>query len=101
MVSSKACSSAGSIVSWHATLPPMRHAACLSRRKQARKERLQRAREFEEAAWAQAAAEAVSDEEVEQAEALPDELYCLACDKTFRTENALANHQKFVTYAVC
>lgn len=95
---SMACSST---VSRHATLPPMRDAACLSRREHARKERLQRAREFEEAAWAQAAAEAEPDEEAEQAEALPDELYCLACDKTFRTENALANHQKCVTYAVC
>lgn len=54
--------------------------------------RLQRAREFEEAAWAQAEA-AESDEEASEEE-VPDELYCLACDKLFRTANAMANHNK-------
>ena len=62
------------------------------RREEERRDRLQRAREFEEAAWAEAAAAESGEEEAQ--EEVPDELYCLACDKLFRTPNAMANHNK-------
>lgn len=61
------------------------------RKEQERKERLQRAREFEEAAWA---AETEASEDDPEETYLSDELYCLACDKTFRSQNALTNHEK-------
>lgn len=75
----------------------IRHTATLTwylrRREEDRRERRQRAREFEEATWAAAEAEG-SDEEDAPEEELPDELYCLACDKLFRTLNAMANHKR-------
>ena len=52
-----------------------------------------RAREFEEAAWAEAEA-AESEGSEEAVDDIPDELYCLACDKSFRTPNAMANHER-------
>lgn len=64
------------------------------RREEERKERLQRARKFEEAAWA--AAEAAESEDEALEEEPMDDLYCLACDKLFRTANAMANHNKSV-----
>ena len=55
---------------------------------------MQRAREYEEASWQ------VDEEELEGeaalAEDMHDELYCLACDKSFRTQNAMLNHERCV-----
>ena len=66
----------------------------LCRREEAKKARLQRAREYEEAQWAQMDAEedGASDSGEELVE---DDLYCVACDKLFRSENALANHERY------
>lgn len=55
---------------------------------------MQRAREYEEAAWAQAEEEGLEDEEEDVLGDLPQELYCPACDKSFRSQNALANHER-------
>ena len=69
----------------------------LRRREEERQARLQRAREYEDAAWVQPqGVEGGSDsaEEPEEALDVADELYCVACDKFFKTSNAMANHMR-------
>ena len=65
------------------------------RREEERQARLQRAREYEDAAWVQPGAEADGGSG-DEGEALDvaDELYCVACDKFFKTANAMGNHQR-------
>ncbi len=65
----------------------------MCRKEEERAERRRRAREYEEAAWAEEGSEGGSEEDA--ADNIPDELYCLACDKSFRTPNAFANHEKW------
>ena len=67
------------------------------RREEERQARLQRAREYQAPAWAEEP-EAVGsdggDASGDAAYELADELYCVACDKLFRSANALANHER-------
>ena len=63
------------------------------RRDRERAERLRRAQEYQEPEW-------VRDEEgdggssADGAALVEDELYCIACDKFFKSENAMANHKR-------
>lgn len=68
-------------------------AARVCRKEEERLQRIQRAREYEDAAWVDAGAtdEDSHDEELVLAQ---DELYCVACDKFFKSANALANHER-------
>ncbi len=76
----------------------MHHGNVTSRRREEeRQARLQRAREYEDAAWVQPGAEdgAVEAEEGGgEALDVADELYCMACDKFFKSANAMANHER-------
>ena len=74
-----------------------------SRRREAeRQERAARAAAYQEAAWVDQAGASASSEASEasdeggaaEAAAVAGELYCLACDKLFRSANALANHER-------
>ena len=69
------------------------------RREQERQERLQRALEVEEAEWINQAAQEGSEEEQELV-SIPDELYCPLCDKSFKSQNALVNHERCCSH-VC
>ena len=69
------------------------------RRDEEKKERLARARAYEEELWAAEEAEAAMgrgscDGHNEQEEDIVDELYCMACDKRFKSQNAFANHER-------
>jgi hypothetical protein len=56
---------------------------------------MQRAREYEEAEWLrQEQHEKGSGPDDDEAALVTDELYCLACDKFFKTANAMANHER-------
>lgn len=49
-------------------------------------------------AGSEASPEASDEEGAAEAVAAAGELYCLACDKLFRSANALANHQRCASY---
>ena len=71
------------------------HVALLHyRREQERQERLQRALEVEEAEWIHQAPQEGSEEE-EELGSIPDDIYCPVCDKAFKTQNALVNHERY------
>lgn len=62
------------------------------RRDQERQQRLQRALEVQEADWIQQEAE---QQEEEEEEPIPlDDFYCPVCDKSFKSQKALANHER-------
>ena len=65
------------------------------RREEESAERMRRALEYEEPDWVQAA-EAGSCSS-DGAAFIEDELYCIACDKFFKSDKALANHKRQVT----
>ena len=67
----------------------------ICRREDERAERMRRALEYEEPEWVREA-DAGSDKS-EGAALIEDELYCIACDKFFKSEKALANHKRQVT----
>ena len=71
----------------------MVHLHC--RREQERQERLQRALEVEEAEWINQAPQEGSEEE-EELGSIPDDIYCPICDKVFKTQNALVNHERYI-----
>ena len=62
------------------------------RREAERAERLLKASQYKEAAWVQQS-HAISDASEEDADDTP-ELYCLACEKYFKSEPALNNHER-------
>lgn len=64
----------------------------MCRREEESAERMRRAAEYQEPEWVQAAdAETASSE---GAALVEDELYCIACDKFFKSSNALTNHNR-------
>ena len=68
------------------------HSLAMCRREEESAERMRRAAEYQEPEWVQAAdAETASSE---GAALVEDELYCIACDKFFKSSNALTNHNR-------
>ena len=70
------------------------------RREEERAARVQRAREYQAPAWAEPGADAGvgsddGDASADAAYDVADELYCVACDKLFRSANAMANHERW------
>lgn len=63
------------------------------RREQERQERLQRALEVQEADWIQQGNQETEQLEEEE-ESIPDDFYCPLCDKSFKSQKALANHER-------
>ena len=65
----------------------------MCRKEEERLQRIQRAREYQDAAWVDAGA---TDEDSQEEELVlaQDELYCVACDKFFKSTNAMANHER-------
>lgn len=50
---------------------------------------------MQEAGWIrQGGEEAI--QEVEEEESIPDDFYCPLCDKSFKSQKALANHERSV-----
>ena len=81
---------------WLALLIVIWHTCCVclgSRREQERQERLQRALDMPEADWLQHSAQEASQDEEEE-ESIPDDFYCPVCDKSFKSQKALANHER-------
>lgn len=64
------------------------------RREQERQQRLQRALEVQEADWLQAGQDTEQQEEEEQEDIPLDDFYCPVCDKSFKSQKALANHER-------
>lgn len=65
------------------------------RREQERQQRLQRALEVQEADWIQQAGQDTEQQEEEDEEDIPlDDFYCPVCDKSFKSQKALANHER-------
>jgi len=67
----------------------------LRRREREKRERMERAARYQAPAWA-ADAES-SDDDADDSAMLPEEqlvYYCAACDKHFKSEASLANHEK-------
>ena len=48
---------------------------------------------MQEADWIQQAAQEASQDEEEE-ELIPNEFYCAVCDKSFKSQKALANHER-------
>ena len=65
------------------------------RREEEKQERLQRALDVQEAEWIRQGGEEPTQEEEEE-ESIPDDFYCLLCDKSFKSQKALANHERSV-----
>lgn len=65
------------------------------RREEEKQERLQRALEVQEAEWIRHGGEEAAQEEEEE-ESIPDDFYCPVCDKSFKSDKALANHERCV-----
>lgn len=63
------------------------------RREEEKQERLQRALDVQEADWLLQGGEEANQEEEEE-ESIPDDLYCPLCDKSFKSQKALANHER-------
>ncbi|BDA42473.1 DnaJ homolog subfamily C member 21 at N-terminal half [Coccomyxa sp. Obi] len=63
------------------------------RKEEERQQRIQRALEYQDAAWVDAGADD-EDSHEEDLALEEDELYCVACDKFFKTPNAMANHER-------
>lgn len=63
------------------------------RKEQERQQRIQRAMEYQDAAWVDEGADGEGSQE-EEAAFVEDELCCVACDKFFKSANAMANHEK-------
>ncbi|KAK9845932.1 hypothetical protein WJX81_006341 [Elliptochloris bilobata] len=102
------------VAAWQAAQAQLRldrQAAEQQRRDAERQERAARAASYQEAAWvdrgedtggSSASEGSTSDsgaDEAAEAAAAAGELYCLACDKLFRSANALANHQRSKKHA--
>lgn len=74
----------------------------MSRREAEKRERAARVAAYQEPAWVDqqaarwgsSASEGDSEDSDAAAAAAADALYCLACDKLFRSANAMANHQR-------
>lgn len=66
----------------------------MCRKEEERQQRIQRALEYEDAAWVDAGADD-EDSHEEDLALNEDELYCVACDKFFKTPNAMANHERY------
>lgn len=60
-------------------------------------ERMRRVQQYQEAEWLQQQDQQRPDAagNEEDADAVADELYCVACDKFFKTANAMANHERY------
>ena len=56
---------------------------------------MQRALEVQEAEWIRHGGEEAAQEEEEE-ESIPDDFYCPVCDKPFKSNKALANHERYV-----
>ncbi len=63
------------------------------RKEEERLQRIQRAHEYQDAAWVDAAVDH-EDSSDDDAAFVQDELYCIACDKFFKSTNAMANHER-------
>ena len=50
---------------------------------------------MQEAEWIRQGGEEVTQEEEEE-ESIPDDFYCPLCDKSFKSQKALANHERSV-----
>lgn len=50
---------------------------------------------MQEAEWIRQGGEEPTQEEEEE-ESIPDDFYCLLCDKSFKSQKALANHERSV-----
>ena len=66
---------------------------CCGRREQERQQRLQRALKVQEADWIQQGSQQGEQQEEEE-ESIPDDFYCPLCDKSFKSQKALANHER-------
>ncbi len=64
------------------------------RREEEAAERMRRALEYEEPEWVRAAD--IGSCSSEGAALIEDDLYCIACDKFFKSDKALANHNRQV-----
>lgn len=76
------------------------HSSASARNEEESAERMRRAQEYQEPDWVRnGEAETVSTPE--GASLIEDELYCIACDKFFKSDNAMANHNKYVRRLCC
>jgi len=71
------------------------HSMLQRRREQEKQERLQRALEVQEADWIRQGGQQTAQEEEEE-ESIPDNFYCILCNKSFKSQKALANHERSV-----
>jgi DnaJ family protein A protein 5 len=65
-----------------------------NRREQEKAERAERARAYQVAAWAEQEQDADSADGEEEMHPEDDPLYCLACDKSFKSEGAFKSHER-------
>ena len=81
------------------SIAQLRTECCCCRREAERAKRLAKAQALQEAEWLQAQQSDEGSDVLSEEEWVQDEFYCAVCDKVFKSDRALANHERCQEHA--